>query len=298
MKKQVFLFYNTNMSIAYISLKVLELYAKNDKNFIVVFDKSYDILYYDPVLYKKFYTIDHLYIFENVIAPNQVTILDFGTDYETDVSINLEDYICSKILGKTVDLPKKACVPLIEDRIKIDKFITDHNQHKFSNVLFCPYNIDQESTNFINVNNDWYDSKLKSFTPEIVESIKTFLDPMINLIMIYPDHSYSSSELYYLVKNCDFVISNYDILYHFCKDLKKPNFCNLAIHEYNEKTPDNCVIFDPYRNKKTVIPPKLFTESYKSSLNYNNRILSYIDIEELTLNEIKLALDKYSIAYV
>lgn len=294
-----FIFQNTNNSIAVTCLKSLHQLESVESDYNVVFDREYDILVNDKKISRKFYTLDDRHIYDNILSKSECILLEFDLDFTCDPATSYREYIAKKlgIEFSEAPLPPLDVYTTTEQIVNAQKLITDSNKHNFSNVLFAPFNLDISYYNFKRFDNAFYDLTLSSFTPESANSIYDFLDKKVNIIQILPtqDKEFNLSELYYLVQEVDYVISNLDILHVIAHDLKKPSFLNLGrFTKYYQKS-SFCTIYDPQRNVKKALPSKLFRKNYEHVLGYNNQILSE-NIEEIK-KEIIQSFDKHKIAY-
>jgi len=294
---KAFIFNNTNQSIALICLKILHNYAENGKDFYVVFDKEYDILANDSIVSKLFYTMNDRHIYDNILSEKQCVLLDFDLDFSLHTATTYTDYICEKIGFKEKNFQPVDIYTTLEQAVNMKNLLIENDKHNFSYILFAPFNLDTPYDRFRTVRDTLYDTTLSSFNPTIANQLLQFLGKKVNIVRVLPHkkNQLSISELYFLVKNVDYVISNLDVLHIISHDLKKPSFLNLArFTKYYSKS-SSCTIYDPQRNVKKALPSKHFTKNYKQVLGFNNQVLKQ------SFNEIKTellkSLDKHKIAY-
>lgn len=294
---KTFVFNNTNSSIALICLKALHKYAESESEFYVVFDREYDILVNDKIVSRYFYTLDDRHIYDNVLSKNQCVLLDFDLDFNLHTATSYTDYICEKMGIDEKNFEPLDVFTTTEQAVKIKNLLVESDKNNFSNVLFAPFNLDTPYDRFQTIGDTLYDTTLSSFNPIVADQLLEFLDKKVNVVKILPHekNQLNISELYFLIKNVDYVISNLDVLHIISHDLKKPSFLNLArFTKYYSKS-NTCTIYDPQRNVKKALPSRSFTKNYEHVLGFNNQVLTE------NFNEIKMellkSLDKHKIAY-
>ena len=295
----VFLFPNSNHVIAYITAKIFAKYTENNENFAIVFDQEYSIFLNNPLLGNKFWTVHDKRVYEDVIIPNNVIVIDYKTQYEClQHKPSLDEWLSTCILGCKKFIQPVKYVPLIETKLQIEKFIEDQNKNNFSNILVVPYYLSDNWQDEFEINgNLWYDKKLRSFSPVLATHVQNFLIDKVNYINLLPNNEYKSNDLGYLVSCCDAVICNYDIVFQHANDLHVPCLVNLGVEQVVENISETTSIFDPYRNIKEIMPPSMFTESYKRALFTNNNIITYQEKEKILEKEILKLFKKHGVPY-
>jgi len=250
------LFKNTNYSIAYLSYCILK---DQPSEYNIVFDKNYSIISEDPYFVDRFWTFTDRFVYTHAIKDREVIILDFDLDFTVSNHSDYESYIFKK-LENSEPLRYHHLSPLPCEKEKIDKVIYDSNHHNFSYVLFVPLNL------------DWRDS---SFNKEQTDYIKNELSSKVNLITVEPSKDLSSlSELFYLTQKCDFLISNFDIFYHFAAAIGIPTFTNLHAFSVNSQY-KNSFLWDPERNNKYPVLSKELQTDYSVYKSSNYKLLQY-----------------------
>jgi len=296
---KVFLFTNSNHVIAYISAKIFAKYTENSEDFAVIFDQEYSIFLNNPLLGNKFWTMEDKRVYEDIIVPNEVTTIDYKSQYEClQNKPSLDAWLSYTILGKKQYITPVTYMPTIDTKLQIEKYIQDQNKNNFSNVLVAPYYLsDNWQEEFIVTEDMWYDKKLRSFSPTAAKHIETFLSDKVNYINLLPNNDYKSNDLGYIVSCCDAVICNYDIVYQHANDLQIPCLVNLGVEHIDDNISKTTSIFDPYRNIKENMPPAMFTESYKRALLANTNIITYHEKEKLLEKEILKLFKKHGVPY-
>lgn len=296
---KTFIFTNTNSSIAMMIAKALHEYSKIESSYYAIFDREYDILINDKKISSKFYTLDDRHIYQNIISKNKCVLLDFDLDFSVHAATNYGDYIRQKLqLDAKEEFPPLEIYTTTSQAVKVKKLLDECNRHNFSHVLYAPYNLDVPKEKYEIFDDDkFYDTTLSSFTPEIAEQIENFLADRVNLVKLLPNHikQHNISEIHYLVRNVDFVISNVDIIHAIATDLNKPGFLNIARFTKDYSQYENCSVYDPQRNAKKPLPSGQFSKDYQHVIGFNNQVL-FENFDEIK-SELLRSLDKNKIAY-
>lgn len=269
---KIFLLTNTNKQCAWNTLKVLIEYSKKNSNFVVVLDQKYDIFLESPVLYKKIFYVDSANV-SDLFKDNEVVHLDFSIGWFVHHCRTYEEYAKLMVLED-----KHAEVSLLEFyknssiNRKINKFLSDNDDCKYSNVL-----VSIENEDYFDIINDYLKDK-------------------VNIII--PTDDFTSIELYFLTYMCDFVITDGGVVYTMANDISKPTFviCDKPYNNIEKK--DTTFIFDPFKNDLAVEPPKIFELDYEQAVRVNHQIMQYSRIQDLLYTELKECLDKFFIPYV
>ena len=262
---KAFIFKNTNKSTAWLSVKALINYAKCGNNFVVVFDKEYDILNEVPELYQRVYFLHTANVFKT-IKDCELVILDFDLDMLVNNCASYQEYIELKISSLTSPLQL-----YLEENNHLDDIISQCNKHQFTDVL------------------------LSIKDPQCFNICKNYLDGLVNVITY--DNA-SIIEMYYLINKCSFVVSDNQLEYLISKELNKPKFTIVNNLEVTVKKSNNTFVFDPFKNETHVLPPREFRNDREITKKVNSQIIDYNSVKDLLIDELKDALDKYKVPYV
>lgn len=293
-----FIFANTNNSIAFSCYKALVNLLDFETEFNIIFDRYYDIFELDSRLSKKFHIVTDRHISENILYNQENILLDFDLDFFLSNFTSYDDYISSKISSEICMLSEPLQInPSTDTKIKVDEIISNADLHNFSYVLFAPLNMDLDKNDFIKNNNTLIDKTSSSFPIEISEQLHSFLESKVNLITITPssDFNVDIAELVYLISQCDFVISNLDILHSVSIDQRIPSFLNLAKNTKYYQKDRLCTVYDPQRNHKRITPPAVFSQSRRQADIHNNQIITW-DPEKIKKEIIK-SFDFHGVPY-
>lgn len=293
-----YIFNNTNNSIAYSSFKAFVNLLDSETEFNIIFDKFYDIFSLHPRISDKFYIFSDRHIVDNLLLEAENVLLDFELDFFLSNCDSYDQYITKKIpYDPQLNSNPIDVNPSPKIKNKVRNIFERANHNNFSYVLYAPLNMDLNKHDFLIVDDLLLDKTSNSIPDDVSQQLLSFLESHVNLISVTPslDFEVNITELIFLVKNCDFVISNLDVLHSISIDQQIPSFLNLAKNTKYYQKDKLCTVYDPERNNKKIVPPQQFTCEYEKSTIHNNQILNY-DIEKMQ-QEILKSFDFHKIPY-
>lgn len=268
----VYILAHTDRNIAYECCKAFVALSKKTKDFKVVFDKEYDLLYELPELVGKIYFKNMNNVID-IFKNNNLVLLDFDLDWYLHGNEFYSEYIKEKILGSSdVKLPK---INLQSNSVmdnKIKNIIQENDVHNYSNVF------------------------LGNVPSEIKPMILDFLQPRVNLIE--KTEEMTTSEVYHLIRNCSFCISKPGFEQLIASDNLVPNFVIVDHANASINQQKNCYIYDPYKNDYFKFVPSFFERDYNHRLLANKQIFNIEQVQKSLFAELLDAFNNEKLPFV